>query len=315
MPQNTERLPESIEMVAIPRSIPSVSAASESDILARFVVNPHENTVTYTLSAEAAASSSVHVHGYVPRGWITDPLMQLSEGQRTGSWNYPQGDEKNILAGLAYLTIRSKNGQARVMRAQIERVSLPEPSFEEFVTVTMLAGECQGKMTVFGLLDDVPMKMEPAQVILARTPARQLADGRRDQEIGCAIRVGGADIPGVGRAEIGMFGDRNPGHIVSMKPGSDFPARMTLDVRKSYITPAGTFYRDNEEFFADNITRFPPFGVKFTPVEPIAPLRNARNGEIVGQIRLEWLVPLCYVDASEFPSKAIARATIEEETV
>src|SRR4029077_998646 len=122
-----------------------------------------------------------------PRGWITDPLMQLSEGQRTGSWNYPQGDEKNILAGLAYLTIRSKNGQGRVMRAQIERVSVPAPSFEEFVTVTMLAGECQGKMTVFGLLDDVPMKMEPAQVILARTPARQLADGRRDQEIGCAI--------------------------------------------------------------------------------------------------------------------------------
>lgn len=270
--------------------------------MGRFLIDPQKHTVEYTLSPELA-DHRMAIHGFVPRGWATDLLLQLPEGQLNGVMDYPSHETRNILAGLAYLKAIPRQEGAIPIRAQIEPVSRDVPQFEDFVSTTFMQGACQGAMTVFGRFENVLMNMEPAQVIIARTPARELSDGRREQELGCALRVGGSEIPGLGRVEIGMYGDRNPGHIISMHPGSDFPARMTLDVRKSYVTSAGTFYRDNEEFVAENIMRFPPFGVRFSPVEPIAPLRDAATGEIVGQIHLHWLVPLCYVDPSVFPSK------------
>jgi hypothetical protein len=291
----------------------AVQADSEAPrSLGRFFVDPQNHTVEYSISPEME-SYGLAIHGFAPRGWATGPLLQLPAGQLNGVWDYPSHETRNVLAGLAYLKAVPLQEGATTVRAQIEPTSRETPQFEDFVSTTFIAGECQGAMSVFGKFENVMMDMEPAQVIIARTPARELPDGRREQELGCALRVGGSDIPGLGRVEIGMYGDRNPGYIISMHPGSDFPARMTLDVRKSYITTAGTFYRDNEEFVAENIPRFPPFGVRFTPVEPIAPLREAATGEIVGQIHLHWLVPLCYVDPSVFPSPAVTRAQFWED--
>jgi hypothetical protein len=308
--------PEQVVLEAIPDDpeILKIFKATRHRTLGRFVVNPYDNTITYTLPRGLVSEDvELHIHGYVPRGWITDSLVKLPAKERVGVWHYPEEQEKNILAGLAYLRIQTKSGQEKAFRIQIEPINLPPAKFEDFVTVTPMAGACQGNGTIRGVVEDQPLIMEPAQVIIARSAARETEDGRREQEIGCAVRVGGAFLPGVGKIEIGMFGTNNPGRIVSMQKGSDFPARMTLDVRKHYMTPFGTFYRDKEEFVAENIMRFPPFGVKFTPIEPIAPLYEEKTGEIVGEIKLGWLVPLCYLDASNFPPRALP--TFEEEKV
>jgi hypothetical protein len=281
--------------------------------IGKFNVNTVDRLVTFELDP-GVADHKVMIHGFVPRGWKTDPLFELESGQAAGSWNYSRGQVQNILAGLAYVSVRDQKS-GNMLTAQIEP-DLREPAkLEDFVTVTAMAGKCQAFMSLDGQFEDVEMKMEPAQVIIARSAAATGADGRREQILGCAIRVGGAEIEGLGRVEIGMFGNENPGKIVAMTAAADFPATMTLDVGKSYITPMGEFYRDEEIFEAENLERFPPFGKKFYPLKEIAPLRNARSGEQIGVIKLGWLVPLCYLDPAEdtFPSKAVANATFEEE--
>jgi hypothetical protein len=303
--------PREVSMIARPRNAATTNALTAAESAGRFQINTVDKTVSFDLTRELAPYQ-VSIHGYVPRGWTTDPLFQFEPGQVSGTWNYPRGQEKNLLAGLAYLSARRGS---QVLSAQIEPEHQEAATFEDYVTITAMAGDCQARMSLFGQFEDVDMKMEPAQVIIARSAAITRSDGRREQEIGCSIRVGGAQIDGIGRVEIGMFGNQNPGRIVSMVPGSDFPAQMSLDVGKSYITPMGEFYRDNEVFAADGLMRFPPFGTKFYPIEPIAPLRNARTGDIIGQIKLGWLVPLCYLDPSEseFPSEAVANASFDEE--
>ncbi|HVZ41205.1 MAG TPA: hypothetical protein VHI13_18135 [Candidatus Kapabacteria bacterium] len=301
--------PEQVILEAVPDSSLDMNtfSASGKESIGRFIVDPNQNTVTYSLAEGVAWDDvEVFVHGYVPRGWITDaPLVQISATERNGTWQYPEESEKNILAGLAYLSIRDKGDGSQRLRVQIEPTEIQSPQFEDFVTITAMAGACQGNITVFGVIENQPLNMEPAQVIIARSAARMREDGKREQELGCAVRVGGANVPGVGRVEIGMFGSNNPGQIVAMQETSDFPARMMLDVRKHYITPAGVFYRDKEEFVAEGIMSFPPFGIKFSPVQEIAPLYEERTGNVVGEIRLGWLVPLCYLDASNFPPKAL----------
>lgn len=301
--------PEQVLLKAIPDGLQSLTTfnATKEHNLGEFVVDPYQNTVTYSLPESIVSKDiDVNIFGYVPRGWVTkDPLLKIPSKQTTGVWHYPEEQEKNILAGLAYLTIQPKDGSTPPLRVQIEPEIRPKAVFEDFVTVTALAGSCQTKVTVDGILEDEPLVMEPAQVIIARTAAQNTENGNREQEIGCAVRVGGAFIDGIGKIEIGMFGTNNPGHIVSMKEDSDFPAKMTLDVRKHYITPIGTFYSNREEFFAENIERFPPFGVKFTPVQETVPLLEEKSGNVVGELKLGWLVPLCYLDASTFPPRAL----------
>jgi hypothetical protein len=305
MPQITD-LPASIEMAARR----SGGAGTGDELLARITVDPYANVVSYEF-ADTVGSATVDVHGYMPVGWVGQRLERLPAGRRAGSWTYAEEDERNLLAGLSYLLVNADGG--RPTRAQIEEVGAPDPTFEEYVTVTPMAGACQGNGTIVGVIEDVPLQMDPAQVLIGRSPAVELPDGRRQQEIGCAIRVGGARVEGLGDIEIGMFGHKNVGWIQSMQPGSDFPARMMLDVQKSYITPAGTFYRDKEEFVAENIMRFPPFGVEFRPVDPIAPLFDVRTRTRVGHVELKWLVPLCYVDPSSFPSAALTRAALRRD--
>lgn len=301
--------PEQIILKAIPDEPKMLETfkVSEERSLGDFIVDPYKNTVTYTLPENLVSDNlEVHIHGYAPRGWFTvEPLLKLPAGQRVGVWHYPEEQEKNIAAGLAYLTIQSKDSKEPLLRAQIEPETLPEAKFEDFVTVTALAGNCATSVSIDGLLENQEMDMGSAQVIMGRTAARINDEGIREQEIGCSIRVGAANVPEIGKIEIGMFGSNNPGHIVSMQKDSDFPARMTLDVRKHYLTPLGTFYSDREEFVAENIMRFPPFGVKFTPVQETVPLREEKTGNKVGELKLGWLVPLCYLDASDFPPRTL----------
>jgi hypothetical protein len=259
---------------------------------------------------------SVSVHGFVPPGWRTDALASFPIGKTTstGVWNYSEVNEKNILAGLSYFLVRSKANNAVLARAQIEPLERPAPKLEEFVTVTGLAGSCNSSLSIAGFLNEVPMEMSPAQVLLARSAAVRNPEGRLEQTIGCAVRVGDAQVPGVGRIAIQMFGDQNPGKVESMMSDSDFPARMILDVHKRYLTAFGNFFTDTEQFVADNIERFPPFGVRFKPIVEHAPLRNEVTREEVGYIKLGWLVPLFYLDRSDFPSKLpLVLAEGEEE--
>ncbi|WP_172746831.1 hypothetical protein [Neorhizobium sp. T25_13] len=306
-----------ISMSGRPRTAMPAAATlrkSRTANLGKFSINTIDKVVDFDLPQEFS-KHKVMVHGFVPKGWKTDALWELEPGKRTGSWSYSRAQERNIVEGLSYISVQDRASGRTVASVQIEPDQAVAPKFENFVTITAMAGQCAAMMTIFGQFEDVEMKMEPAQVIIARSAAVTRSDGLREQEIGCAIRVGGAEIQGLGKVQIGMFGAQNPGKITSMSPNTDFPARMSLDVGKSYITPVGDFYRDNEVFLAEGIQMFPPFGVKFNPVEPIAPLRNAQTGHIIGQIKLGWLVPLCYLDPgeTEFPSKAISNAKFEEE--
>lgn len=303
-----------IEMQAALEGAEAVAAGMEYQRVGSFIVDTLETTMTYELLEEFASDErDVKIHGFVPRGWSTDPVFEIPSAGREGSWRYEEWQEKNILAGLSYLTIRPRKGDGPILRAQLEPLGLPEPSLEDFVTVTALAGSCQTSVSFPGAGTDIPIEMEPAQVILARTAAQETDTGHREQIIGCAVRVGGGEVPGIGRIEIQMFGEENPGHIISMQKEADFPARMTLDVRKRYITPLGNFYSDREEFMAENIQRFPPFGVKFTPIQPTVPLRDEKTGEVVGELKLGWLVPLCYVDAANFPPRAFPVPTVDND--
>jgi hypothetical protein len=247
----------------------------------------------------------VSLHGFVPPGWRTDTIgtLPVTRATPTGVWNYSEAQEKNILAGLSYFLVRSKVDGSVITRAQIEPTDREDPKLEDFVTVTGLAGSCQSALTIDGMLTDVPMDMGPAQVLMARTGAVRNADGKLEQTIGCAVRVGDAKVPGVGRVEIQMFGDQNPGKVESMTDQSDFPARMTLDVHKRYLTPLGNFFTDTEQFVAEDIERFPPFGVRFRPIIENAPLKHENSGKEVGYIKLGWLVPLFHLDRADFPSK------------
>ena len=289
-------------------------ALHQIDEVGKFRVNTIDRTINIDLPP-AMATRRIALHGFVPIGWRTDALMELPTGATSHVWSYHRSQEKNILSGLAYLTVHGADAGDPVLTAQIEPDIKTTPRFEDYVTITGMAGACAASMTLFGHFEDVEMEMEPAQVIIARSAALTRDDGIREQTIGCSIRVGGANVKGLGRVEIGMFGNQNPGKLFSMQAGTDFPAKMSLDVGKSYITPMGDFYRDNEVFEAEGLMQFPPFGKKFLPVEPHAPLRNAETGRIIGQITLKQLVPLCWVDPgeTEFPSKAIANAHFEEE--
>lgn len=308
--------PVKVAMTARPRKASSnafstVLASGPAEGVGEFVVNTVDKTVTFSLH-KGLAESRVSVHGFVPEGWLTDPIFTLEPGQTSGVWNYKRGQVENILAGLAYVNVRTPSDH--LLTAQIVPEVQDEPKFEDFVTLTAMAGQCQGEMTLNGHFEDVRMELEPAQVIIARSGASINEDGRRQQILGCSVRVGGAHVKGLGRIEIGMFGRQNPGLIVAETPDSDFPAKMTLDVTKSYITPFGDFYRDNELFEASGIMSFPPFGKKFFATDPIAPIRNVRSNEVIGHIKLGWLVPLCYLDPEEeFPSRAVANAQFEEE--
>lgn len=306
--------PAEILMSAKPRASAGLMSKRQGANLGKFSVNTVDKQIEFELP-KRYTNYKISIHGFVPRGWKTNSLLELEPGQRTGIWTYSRAHEKNIIEGLSYLSLTDPKSNQILATAQIEPDLPSPPKFEDYVTITAMAGKCLAMMTIFEKFKDVEMKMEPAQVLIARSAAVTRSDGHREQEIGCAIRVGGAQIDGLGRVEIGMFGNQNPGKITSMTSTSDFPARMSLDVGKSYITPVGDFYRDNEVFSAEGLQRFPPFGVKFYPVEPIAPLRNAQTGHIVGEIKLGWLVPLCYIDPgeTEFPSKAISQATFEEE--
>jgi hypothetical protein len=307
--------PVEVAMTARPRkgwsnAFSSMLASAPDESIGKFVVNTVDRTVTFNLH-QGLADSRVAIHGFAPEGWLTDPLFRIEPGQTV--WNYKRGQVENILAGLAYMSVHTPNSD-RPLTAQIVPEVQDEPKFEDYVTLTAMAGECQGRMTLNGHFEDVLMELEPAQVIIARSGATTNANGLREQILGCSVRVGGAHVEGLGRIEIGMFGKQNPGRIVSETPSSDFPAKMTLDVSKSYITPFGDFYRDNELFEAGGIMRFPPFGTKFHATDPIAPMRNVRTDEVIGHIKLGWLVPLCYLDPEEeFPSKAVATAEFEEE--
>lgn len=247
----------------------------------------------------------ITLHGFVPPGWRTDVISTLPLTKKTPNavFNYTEAQEKNILAGLSYFLVRSKVDGKVITRAQLEPTKPETPRLEDHVTLAKLAGSCQSSLTITGLLTDVPMDMGPAQVLMARTGAVRNAEGKLEQTIGCAVRVGDATVPNVGRVEIQMFGDDNPGKVESMSPKSDFPARMTLDVHKRYLTPFGNFYTDTEQFEAENIERFPPFGVRFKPIVENAPLKNEKTGEEVGYIKLGWLVPLFHLEPQDFPSK------------
>jgi hypothetical protein len=69
------------------------------------------------------------------------------------------------------------------------------------------------------------------------------------------------------------------------------------------LTPLGNFYTDTEQFLAENIERFPPFGVRFKPIVENAPLKQEATGKEVGYLKLGWLVPLFQFDRADFPSK------------
>src|SRR5262245_34593925 len=92
--------PESVQMIARPRSQAAPeSFAKEDQGAGTFTVNTVDKTVSFEL-APALEKSKISIHGFVPRGWKTDALIEIERGETRGVWSYHRSQEKNILDGL-----------------------------------------------------------------------------------------------------------------------------------------------------------------------------------------------------------------------
>ncbi len=94
---------------------------------AMFVIDEATNTLFYHIAYSGLSSAEVaaHIHGYAPPGQNAGVVHPLpAANPKIGAWNYPAGDEGQILAGLAYANIHTANFGGGEIRGQI----LSEPT-------------------------------------------------------------------------------------------------------------------------------------------------------------------------------------------
>lgn len=98
-------------------------------------VNTDTNILHYDISYSGLTSNETaeHIHGPAARGvnagvlvgLPADPTPADHADHKVGDWNYPEGQETNILNGLTYVNIHTVNNGGGEIRGQIEVVQVP----------------------------------------------------------------------------------------------------------------------------------------------------------------------------------------------
>lgn len=268
--------------------------------LGQFRLDPEAKRLMFDVPPAAAPQPGgvVTIHGFAPECWEAATLLVLHA--RTGEWRYADGDEQNILAGLAYVEVDA--GAATVQRAWITQTAKPVAAFPSRPERSSLMGTCGRHLSVFGMFDRVPVELPPAIVDITRSPTGGIADGGRGLvRLEFEARCDGGSIAGVGSVDVEVL--PLAGTVESLQASSDFPARMAMSLRMRYKTRVGTFITDVETFVAERIDGFPPFGVELVPVRERVRVVDEASGRHIGDEILGSLVPLCYLDNGKLPAR------------
>src|SRR6185369_12825703 len=77
-----------------------------------FVIDTDANTVNFWISFAGLSSpeNAAHIHGFAGPGTPAGVVFGLPAGNpKVGTWNYVEGQEASILAGLCYVNIHTNN--------------------------------------------------------------------------------------------------------------------------------------------------------------------------------------------------------------
>lgn len=95
-------------------------------------INTDTNVLSYqiTYSGLSSAETAAHIHGFAAPGFNAGVRHTLpgTAGVKTGSWNYPEADEFNILAGLTYINIHTSTNGGGEIRGQIAPTNTAVPA-------------------------------------------------------------------------------------------------------------------------------------------------------------------------------------------
>jgi len=87
-----------------------------------FVIDTDANTVNFWISFAGLSSpeNAAHIHGFAGPGTPAGVVFALPAGNpKVGTWNYVEGQEASILAGLCYVNIHTNNNPGGEIRGQI----------------------------------------------------------------------------------------------------------------------------------------------------------------------------------------------------
>ncbi len=97
-----------------------------------FTIDTVANTMDFniTFSGLIGSESVAHIHGYCVPGVACAARFTLPPGSpKIGTWNYPEANESDILAGLTYANVHSSYRTGGEIRGQI--VECPPSATEE----------------------------------------------------------------------------------------------------------------------------------------------------------------------------------------
>ncbi len=253
--------------------------------IGKFTVDPLAHTLTYELSPLLPWSSDLvaHLHGFAPPGFEASRRWQIvAERGSRGMLTYPAADEPNLLAGLAYLKLESNLRPWLNLRAQLRPDPL-SPWFPPEPGVVQVLGICSVQIDVFGFLENVTVDLEPARVTIRRSaPAVDPASGHRRVDLAVQVECAGGHVPGIGHVDLEVTA--LAGEVRAQQPATDFPADMTLALKRRYFTPLGPIDTATEHYLARGIRQFPPFGSRLEPQDAKVSLLDAAGNPIGDQV-------------------------------
>jgi hypothetical protein len=301
----------------------ALTSQTEKGQVGTFTVDTDAHLVTYELNPDVVGKKSVvRIHGWAPKGWDSRPLLEINPGRSlTGVWRYRPQEEPNVLSGLSYVTVTPVGRKQVSLRAQLVQEESAVAQFPMEPASMTMAGTCHlPYLAIANVVNGSEAQMEPAQVQMFRSaPGDRDHDGLRDMDLAVQVRVGGGYVPGLGHIDIELINEQNPGRVEALSPNSDFPARMTMTIKKRYITPVGTFVGDPETYSAI-INSIPPYGAELQPQDSLLHLYDEQTGAVVGTFQPGVVVPLFYVAPPEFPGPlastpkpaSVAKARLEK---